>query len=263
MLYGKRGVSMMTTREVSERGGARARVCVRACEGSEARRVGRRTPHPAHSPSTPPSLPPPHPARPQLSKAAQLARWLVIESKLHPAFRDCLMNFNMRLGGRNDPTTGVSARACRGGGGGWQRVGGWVGGGDGGTGPVARWVVVVGGQAVAGRWGVRHRHRWLTSLKTPFHTCALCSGATRALTASSSSCSSARQTRRARSSRSGAPSSSRWQRSCARTSEEPGGGGGANERLEGQRSARAPAARTCVARPTPRPAPCLCTAPQD
>lgn len=48
----------------------------------------------------------------EVSKASELARWIVMDSKLHPATRDELVSLNLRPGGRPDPTVKV-----RGGGG--------------------------------------------------------------------------------------------------------------------------------------------------
>lgn len=41
----------------------------------------------------------------EVSKAGELARWIVIDSKLHPASRDSPVLSNMKMGGRKDPTT--------------------------------------------------------------------------------------------------------------------------------------------------------------
>lgn len=41
----------------------------------------------------------------EISKAGELARWIVVDSKLHPSTRDTPMMTNMRMGGGRDPTT--------------------------------------------------------------------------------------------------------------------------------------------------------------
>ncbi len=42
----------------------------------------------------------------QISRAGELAHWLVRTSNLHPAFRDSPMVWDMLMGGYADPTTG-------------------------------------------------------------------------------------------------------------------------------------------------------------
>jgi hypothetical protein len=41
----------------------------------------------------------------EVSRAAELARWIVVDSKLHPANRDNLVMSNLLMGGYEDPTT--------------------------------------------------------------------------------------------------------------------------------------------------------------
>lgn len=41
----------------------------------------------------------------EISKAGELAKWIVIDSKLHPANRDSPLLVNMNMGGQRDPTT--------------------------------------------------------------------------------------------------------------------------------------------------------------
>ena len=41
----------------------------------------------------------------EIAKAGELAKWIVIDSQLHPRVRDSPVLSNMRMGGRNDPTT--------------------------------------------------------------------------------------------------------------------------------------------------------------
>lgn len=41
----------------------------------------------------------------EVSKAGELAKWIVVDSMLHPASRDSPVLLNMKMGGRKDPTT--------------------------------------------------------------------------------------------------------------------------------------------------------------
>lgn len=45
----------------------------------------------------------------EVSRAAELARYLVVDSKLHPLNRDSPVTANMLLGGEEDPTTEASS----------------------------------------------------------------------------------------------------------------------------------------------------------
>lgn len=46
----------------------------------------------------------------EVSRAGELARWVVMDSRLHPATRDELVTTNRRPGGRPDPTVKVRLR---------------------------------------------------------------------------------------------------------------------------------------------------------
>jgi hypothetical protein len=46
----------------------------------------------------------------EISKAGELARWIVMDSKLHPATRDERVSLNVRPGGEEDPTVKVRRR---------------------------------------------------------------------------------------------------------------------------------------------------------
>lgn len=41
----------------------------------------------------------------EISKAGELARWIVMDSKLHPKYRDDALLRNLQMGGKSDPTT--------------------------------------------------------------------------------------------------------------------------------------------------------------
>jgi len=51
---------------------------------------------------------------PSISKAGELAHWLVRQSTLHPAFRDSALHYSMIMGGETDPTTAGMALAFEG-----------------------------------------------------------------------------------------------------------------------------------------------------
>lgn len=46
----------------------------------------------------------------EISKAGELARWIVMDSKLHPATRDERVSLNVCPGGEEDPTVKVRRR---------------------------------------------------------------------------------------------------------------------------------------------------------
>ncbi len=48
-----------------------------------------------------------------VSKAGELARWIVMDSKLHPATRDDVVSLNLRPGGYADPTVKVRPLFCK------------------------------------------------------------------------------------------------------------------------------------------------------
>lgn len=51
----------------------------------------------------------------EISRAAELARWIVVDSRLHPLNRDKSVLANMVMGGYEDPTTEVGLAAACGG----------------------------------------------------------------------------------------------------------------------------------------------------